>query len=110
MLWLFNYPIGFMAIIGTMGLVGVAINDSIVVLAALRDDAQAHSGDPDGIRRVVLRSTRHVIATSLTTIGGFRTARAVGRCFLGPLGCHDRRWCAGATLWRSISCPAPTCS
>jgi multidrug efflux pump subunit AcrB len=34
-LHVFGFPFGFMAIVGTMGLVGVAINDSIVVLAAI---------------------------------------------------------------------------
>ncbi|NET16785.1 MAG: efflux RND transporter permease subunit, partial [Okeania sp. SIO1H6] len=29
-LWLFGYPFGFMSLIGTFGLVGVAINDSVV--------------------------------------------------------------------------------
>jgi multidrug efflux pump subunit AcrB len=71
MLWLFNYPFGFVAIIGTMGLVGVAINDSIVVLAALMGDAEARRGEPAAISRIVLRSTRHVLATTLTTLAGF---------------------------------------
>jgi multidrug efflux pump subunit AcrB len=31
--WIFGYPFGFMAILGTLGLVGVAINDAIVVIA-----------------------------------------------------------------------------
>ena len=31
----FGYPFGFMAIVGTMGLVGVAINDTIVVLGSV---------------------------------------------------------------------------
>ena len=38
----FGYPFGFMAIIGTIGLVGVAINDSIVVLAAIKEDEKAN--------------------------------------------------------------------
>ena len=98
MLWLFDYPIGFMAIIGTMGLVGVAINDSIVVLAALREDPQASSGDRDGIRRVVLRSTRHVIATSLTTVAGFAPLVLWGGAFWAPLAITIAGGVAGATL------------
>ena len=39
-LWVFGYPFGFTAIIGTMGLMGVAINDTIVVLAAIREKRQ----------------------------------------------------------------------
>ena len=37
-LWLFGFPFGFTAIVGVMGLMGVAINDSIVVLAALQSN------------------------------------------------------------------------
>ena len=98
MLWIFNYPIGFMAIIGTMGLVGVAINDSIVVLAALRDDPRAREGDRDAIRHVVLRSTRHVLATSLTTLGGFAPLVLWGGAFWAPLAITIAGGVAGATL------------
>ena len=87
-----------MAIIGTMGLVGVAINDSIVVLAALRDDPSAHGGDRDGISRVVLRSTRHVIATSLTTLAGFAPLVLWGGAFWAPLAITIAGGVAGATL------------
>ncbi len=98
MLWLFDYPIGFMAIIGTMGLVGVAINDSIVVLAALRDDPSAREGDRNGIRRVVFRSTRHVVATSLTTLAGFAPLVLWGGAFWAPLAVTIAGGVAGATL------------
>ncbi|MCA9039925.1 MAG: efflux RND transporter permease subunit [Planctomycetaceae bacterium] len=70
-LWLAGYPFGFMAIIGTMGLVGVAINDSIVVLAALRTDSRARNGDIEAIHHIVLEETRHVLATTITTVAGF---------------------------------------
>ena len=43
-LWLFGFAFGFMAIVGTMGLVGVAINDAIVVLAAIREHPEARRG------------------------------------------------------------------
>ncbi|MCA9113058.1 MAG: efflux RND transporter permease subunit, partial [Planctomycetaceae bacterium] len=49
----FGFPFGFMAIVGTMGLVGVAINDSIVVLAAIRANDAARSGDRTDLVRVV---------------------------------------------------------
>ena len=46
-LFLFGYPFGFMAIVGIMGLIGIAINDSIVVLTALQNNPQAASGDAE---------------------------------------------------------------
>jgi multidrug efflux pump subunit AcrB len=42
----FGSLLGFMAIVGTMGLIGIAINDSIVVLSALNEDPDARKGDP----------------------------------------------------------------
>ncbi len=70
-LWLSGYPLGFNPILGSAGLIGVAINDSIVVLAAIRADAKAAAGDLGATVQAVLGSTRHVISTTLTTVGGF---------------------------------------
>ena len=70
-LWVFSYPLSFMSLLGTFGLTGIAINDSIVVLAALRQNPLAQNGDRHAIQQVVVRSTRHVITTSITTVAGF---------------------------------------
>jgi len=95
---LFGYPFGFMAIVGTMGLAGVAINDSIVVLAALREDPQARTGQPDAVRDVVVRSSRHVFSTTLTTIAGFLPLLLGGGGFWPPLAATISGGVAGATL------------
>ena len=60
------------------GLVGVAINDTIVVLAAIREDPQARVGEPAAVRDVVVRSTRHVLSTTLTTVAGFTPLMLAG--------------------------------
>jgi multidrug efflux pump subunit AcrB len=70
-LWVFDYPLGFMAIIGIMGLIGIAINDSIVVLAALSNSEAVNRGDLQATVRVVLNATRHVVSTTLTTAIAF---------------------------------------
>ncbi len=69
--WAIQFPISFNTILGTLGLIGVALNDSIVVLAAIRANPEARAGDPDAIVREVAGCTRHVFSTTLTTIGGF---------------------------------------
>jgi multidrug efflux pump len=97
-LWLFDVPFGFMAIVGTMGLIGVAINDAIVVLAAIRDDPAAAAGDPAAVRAVVVRSTRHVVATTLTTVAGFVPLLLFGGSFWRPLAVTIGGGVAGATL------------
>lgn len=79
----FGSLFGFTAILGTLGLIGLAINDSIVVLAALREDPDARHGDLHATERVVLKANRHVVATtdwaatiapSPTCIPGMRVA------------------------------------
>ncbi|MDJ0748434.1 MAG: efflux RND transporter permease subunit [Woeseiaceae bacterium] len=70
-LWLSGYNLGFNPMIGSAGLVGVAINGAIVVLAALRADPDASTGDVDAIVRITIQESRHVLATTVTTIAGF---------------------------------------
>ena len=105
-LWLFGHPFGFMAIVGTMGLVGVAINDSIVVLAALRADRQARAGNREAIRDVVVRSTRHVLATTFTTIAGFLPLIIEGGGFWPPLAITIAGGVAGATFLALVFVPS----
>lgn len=97
-LWTFKAPFGFMGIVGTMGLIGVAINDAIVVLAAIREDPAAAAGDPRAVQAVVIRSTRHVVATTLTTIAGFVPLLVAGGAFWRPLAVTIAGGVAGATL------------
>ncbi len=70
-LWIGGYARGFNAIIGSIGLVGVAINGTIVVLAGIKSNARALAGDIDEVVKETLNSTRHIVSTTLTTVGGF---------------------------------------
>lgn len=67
-----RYPLGFQALIGLIGLVGVAINAAIVINSALRVDRDAVAGSTSAIRTVVVEETsRHIVSTTITTFGGF---------------------------------------
>ena len=50
---------------------GLAINDSIVVLSHIKEEAEKNGLTKAKLVEVVIRSTRHVLTTSATTIGGF---------------------------------------
>jgi len=62
-------------------LIGVAINDSIVVLATLDEHhrilpstgsfADSKANDIEAVADTVIECTRHVVATTLTTVAGF---------------------------------------
>ncbi|MEM8830919.1 MAG: efflux RND transporter permease subunit, partial [Cyanobacteria bacterium P01_G01_bin.19] len=105
-IWLFGYPFGFNPIIGTVGLIGVAINDSIVVLAAIQQHPVAKTGNKKAIREVVLHSTRHVIATTLTTAIGFVPLLLGGGEFWPPLAIVIAGGVIGATLLALYLIPA----
>ncbi len=70
-LWIGGYARGFNAIIGSVGLVGVAINGTIVVLAAIRANAKSRAGEVDAIVGETMGATRHIVSTTATTVGGF---------------------------------------
>lgn len=70
-LWIGGYARGFNAIIGSAGLIGVAINGTIVVLAAIRANPEAAAGGLAAIVEETIGATRHIVSTTFTTIGGF---------------------------------------
>ncbi|MDJ0903485.1 MAG: efflux RND transporter permease subunit [Xenococcus sp. MO_188.B8] len=104
--WLFNYPFGFNPIIGTVGLIGVAINDSIVVIAAIQKHPLAKTANKQAVGDVVLHSTRHVIATTLTTAIGFVPLLLGGGEFWPPLVIAIAGGVMGATLLALYFVPA----
>ena len=83
--WLSGYPMGYMSIIGTLGLVGLAINGAIIILSALKGNKQALDADVDACTEIVISSSRHIISTTITTIGGFIPLILFGGHFWPPL-------------------------
>ena len=77
---------------------GVAINDAIVVAAAIREDEHARKGDPQAVADVVVRSPRHVLATTVTTIVGFLSLILSGGGFWPPMAVAIAGGVTGATI------------
>ncbi|PHS24149.1 MAG: acriflavin resistance protein [Robiginitomaculum sp.] len=105
-IWFFGQTMGFMAIVGVMGLVGLAINGTIVVLSALKANEKAKAGCPVQTRETVVDATRHIIATTLTTIGGFIPLLVFGDSFWGPLATAIAGGVAGSAVLALITAPA----
>jgi multidrug efflux pump subunit AcrB len=104
--WLFGTPLGFNAIVGSMGLVGLSINGTIVVLSALKANEAARAGDRDAIRETVMDATRHILATTLTTIGGFAPLLIEGDAFWLPFAAAVAGGVGGSAILALIFAPS----
>ncbi len=82
--YLFDYPFGFTVIIALLGLMGLAINAAIVIIAELKGDALAVQGDSSAIIKGVQSCTRHITSTTITTVGGFLPLILAGGGFWPP--------------------------
>lgn len=104
--WLFGTPLGFNAIVGAMGLVGLSINGTIVVLSALKANDAARAGDREAIRETVVDATRHILATTLTTIGGFAPLLIEGDAFWLPFAAAVAGGVAGSAVLALVFAPS----
>ncbi|WOR16440.1 efflux RND transporter permease subunit [Hyphomonas sp. FCG-A18] len=104
--WMFNLPMGFNAIVGALGLLGIAINGSIVVLSLLQGNEAARNDDVIAQREVVVAATRHIVATTLTTMGGFVPIILTGDVFWLPLATAIAGGVAGSALLALYFAPA----
>ncbi|MEO0497111.1 MAG: efflux RND transporter permease subunit [Pseudomonadota bacterium] len=68
---IFQYPFGIIAIIGVIGSIGVSINAAIIIMTGLQADERAAAGDADAMVDVIMGSSRHIVSTTITTVGGF---------------------------------------
>jgi multidrug efflux pump subunit AcrB len=80
----FDYPFGINAIIGLIGSIGVSINAALIVMTALQEDEAAAIGDPQAMAEVVMASSRHIVSTTITTVGGFLPLILAGGGFWPP--------------------------
>ena len=97
----------FNAILGSLGLVGLAFNDSIVVLSGIRSNPAARAGDPAAIAAQVTNNARHLISTTLTTMGSFLPLLLlIGGDFWPPLAIVLAGGVIGSTLLAFFFVPA----
>jgi multidrug efflux pump subunit AcrB len=98
-----NY--GFIGTIAAVGLIGLSINDSIIVLSHIKEEAKKKLISKAELIEVVIRSTRHIITTSLTTLGGFAPL-IFASVFFRPLAWAMSIGVLGATMTALLYIPA----
>ena len=98
-----NY--GFIGTVGALGLIGLSINDSIIVLSHIKEKANQINMKKADLIEVVIRATRHIITTSLTTLGGFLPL-IFANIFFRPLAWGMTIGVLGATMTALLYIPA----
>lgn len=96
--YVFGYPFGFPVIIALLGLMGLAINAAIVILAELEDTPNGRAGDKAVIINIVSGCGRHISSTTITTVGGFIPLIIAGGGFWPPFAIAI----AGGTLLTTL--------
>ena len=96
--YLFGYPFGFTVIIGLLGLMGLAINAAIVILAELEDMPNKRNETTAEVVKIVSSCGRHIGSTTITTIGGFIPLIISGGGFWPPFAIAI----AGGTLLTTL--------
>lgn len=83
----FSLPIGFMALMGMLGLVGVVINDSIVLTTFITRSLKEDGWSLDSVVKATLSRFRPVILTTFTTVAGLLPVAHMpgGDPFLKPM-------------------------
>ena len=85
---------------------GLSINGAIVVLSALRANPAAVALEAGAVQATVMDATRHIISTTLTTIGGFIPLILSGDSFWLPFAAAMVGGVAGSALLALIFAPA----
>ena len=75
------------------------------MLAALAKDKRALAGDRGAISDIVVGNTRHILATTVTTIGGFAPLMIAGGSFWPPVAVSIAGGVAGATILALLFVP-----
>ena len=85
---------------------GLAINGAIIVLSALKASPEACAGDLVAIETVILDATRHIVSTTVTTVGGFLPLIMFGGTFWPPLATAIAGGVAGSAVLALYFVPA----
>ncbi|NJM89895.1 MAG: efflux RND transporter permease subunit [Hydrococcus sp. RU_2_2] len=105
-LWVSGNPFGFIAVLGTIGLIGIAVNESTVTLAAILEDPLARTGDRKATGEVVIHATRHMITTTVTDVAGFAPLLFDSTKFWTPLAMVIAGGLGGTTILALYFLPA----
>lgn len=96
---------GFMAFLGMISLIGIVVNDSIVLLDFINRKRREGANLQDAVVQGAATRLRAISLTSLTTIGGLLPLSLVGGTLFAPFGWAMIFGLAGSTVLTLIVQP-----
>lgn len=87
--WIMGHPLSFLSTLGLMALLGVVVNDSLVLVDFINQQHRAGEKLDDAVKRAGVARFRPVMLTSLTTFFGLLpllTEKATAAQILIPMG------------------------
>jgi len=105
-LWMTGWPLNFMAIMGMMILIGIVVNDAVILVDGYERRRRRGQALRERVLEGTLERTRHVVITTVTTIAGFLPLALSPSLLWPPLAIAIIGGLSVATLLTLITIPA----
>ncbi len=102
-------PFGFMSMLGVIALVGIVVNNAIVLLDLIGSQRASGAGVRNAVRQSVLIRTRPILLTTATTVAGLLPLALSESTFWPPLAWAMISGLTASTLLTLLAVPALYC-
>ncbi len=101
-----NQPFGFMSLLGVIALVGIVVNNAIVMLEVVEQKRKAGSDIPAALQEAVARRIRPILLTTATTVAGLLPLAVSSSTLWPPLASAMISGLLASTLLTLVVVPA----
>jgi multidrug efflux pump subunit AcrB len=104
-----NQPFGFMSLLGVIALVGIVVNNAIVLLEVVEQKRRAGADIPAALQEAVARRIRPILLTTATTVAGLLPLAVSSSTLWPPLASAMISGLLASTLLTLVVVPALYC-
>jgi multidrug efflux pump subunit AcrB len=101
-----NQPFGFMSLLGVIALVGIVVNNAIVMLEVVEQKRKAGADIPVALQEAVARRIRPILLTTATTVAGLLPLAVSSSTLWPPLASAMISGLLASTLLTLVVVPA----
>jgi multidrug efflux pump subunit AcrB len=101
-----NQPFGFMSLLGVIALVGIVVNNAIVMLEVVERKRKEGADIPSALQEAVTRRIRPILLTTATTVAGLLPLAVSSSTLWPPLASAMISGLLASTLLTLVVVPA----